>query len=227
MKIIELILETSTLKDAEDFYTRTLGLALHQKHDNGICIKAGASLLTFRQAKAGTHPYYHFAFNISAAKHEKALQWLEDKEIKINEVSGKKIMHSASWNSDSIYFYDLCGNVVEFIARHNIPSEAMGEFTAYDVISISEVGLPVDDVDAAARLIMDETGESIFHNRNEVFSPIGDDNGLFIVTSSTRKWLGSDRRCRVFPISVRVQTIKPIRIIFSSQPYSILASVSN
>jgi len=206
MKIQEVILLASELEQLKYFYHETLGLPLQENTSASISFVAGASVLTFKHDPAVIRPYYHFAFNISANKFDSALDWLKQKGIAINLVDGSEVVYSKSWNSHSVYFYDPVENIVEFIARHNLSADSSTtEFSAQDILNISEIGIPAEDVLALSKQIQNYSGEEIYQAGDSIFTPIGDEEGLFILSALTRNWLGSAKKVAVFSIRMRIR----------------------
>ena len=58
------------------------------------------------------------------------------------------IVDYSHWNAHSIFFLDPGGNVVEYIARHDLKNGAPGAFSSRDILGTSEIALIVDDVPA-------------------------------------------------------------------------------
>ena len=70
---------------------------------------------------------------------------IQPNSILVDE-TGKDEFESKSWNSDSVYFKDAAGNVLEFIARHNLKNAVEEEFDSSQILNVSEIGLPSEDV---------------------------------------------------------------------------------
>ncbi|HEX9838521.1 MAG TPA: hypothetical protein VGA72_04210, partial [Anaerolineales bacterium] len=97
---------------------------------------------------------------------------------------------SESWNSDSVYFKDAAGNVLEFIARHNLKNVVEGDFDSRQILQVSEIGLPSEDVFALTNELCTLLNLSVFKQQpNETFTPVGDDRGLFILPIKDRIWI--------------------------------------
>jgi len=203
MNLAEIKLLANRLDVLKEFYCSTLELPLIEYSHSMLSIQAGSSKLIFVHSADVIDPYYHFAFNITEDKVEQALKWLQDKAIPINQVEGKDVLNSESWNSDSIYFYDPAGNIVEFIARHSVRqgSDAK-EFSALDILNISEIGLPAEDVLGLSAYLQKKYEEPEYRSGNAMFTPIGDEEGLMILSSLDRNWLGSGKKVSIFPIEV-------------------------
>jgi catechol-2,3-dioxygenase len=122
MKLQSVRLLTSDPVKLKAFYTHIMELPLLEESRDSFTLKAGTSQLTFERSADGNEaPYYHFAFDIPGNKMDESIAWLNSKGITLNELPQNQYLnYSKSWNSTSVYFYDHGGNIVEFIARHNL-----------------------------------------------------------------------------------------------------------
>ncbi|SEO95191.1 VOC family protein [Paenibacillus sp. OV219] len=205
MRIKEIILQANSLMEVKNFYVDTLELPLLESSAQKVSVTVGESILTFIHSIDHESPYYHFAFNMTEYKVAHALHWLKDKNIEINRINDHDIIHSQSWNADSIYFNDPVGNIVELIARHNLQEDDQGGlFTQLDIKNISEVGLPFVDVKQAMMLLTEKYGIEVYKDSNEVFAALGDENGLFILSGLSRNWLSSNKVVKAFPLTVHI-----------------------
>ena len=107
---------------------------------------AGQTVLTFELIdKKYGRPFYHFAFNIPENKIEKAYEWQKIKTDIIhpnpdfNWDSTKKIVHFSGWNANSIFFLDPAGNLLEYIARHDLKNANAAEFSAKDILYAGDI----------------------------------------------------------------------------------------
>src|SRR5690348_15126754 len=141
MHITELLLQTANPGALRDFYTRVLGLSQLAEARDVLALQAGRSRLSFQQADAEWHGYYHFAFDVPENQFSAAKAWLTARVPLISDRDGLDQFHSDEWNSDSIYFSDPAGNIVEFIARHNQANGLDGTFDAASLIAVTEIGL--------------------------------------------------------------------------------------
>jgi len=204
LQLKEVTLYANSLGEIGKFYLDMLELPIARETNETISFKAGASILTFKQSSEYDSPYYHFAFNITENKHEQAVQWLKYKGVTINQIDGKDLLYSQSWNSHSIYFYDPAGNIVEFIARHDIPDAGQGDFGSGDIQNVSEIGLPVENVQQASQSLQNKYGVKVYKSSNDLFAPLGDESGLFIISGLSRIWLGSNKKVSVFPLVIDI-----------------------
>ncbi|OAB45318.1 VOC family protein [Paenibacillus glacialis] len=222
MKIEEIRLYTEHLDAVKDFYSVGLELPIMESSNTSITFLVGLSRLTFVQSDTVANPYYHFAFNIVEDKNQLAIEWLKSRGINISQVDDHDESYSESWNSHSIYFYDSVGNIVEFIARHNQKHESYSEFTYKDILNISEIGLPSEDVIELSTYIQEQYDEQMYLSGSPTFTPIGDEEGLFIVSIRQRIWLGSNKEAEIFPLEIVINQGKPGTKQLLQYPYKII-----
>jgi catechol 2,3-dioxygenase-like lactoylglutathione lyase family enzyme len=137
-------LDTPVLSQASAFYTQTLGLPLRQATADSFTVQAGTTSLTFR-ASHYQPLLYHFAFTIPVNKWAQAKPWLKAR-APLLEGEGQDEFESARVRTRSYYFPDPAGNILELIAREDLPAKAGPDFGLEDVLHISEIGLVVDNV---------------------------------------------------------------------------------
>jgi catechol-2,3-dioxygenase len=219
----QITLETDRLEDQRRFYTDGLGLTFMDETEDSIIIQAGNTRLRFKQAPQGTHPFYHFAFNIPENKIEAAIAYLSSRVVLIpNRETGEVITPWKSWNADAIYFYDPAGNIVELIARHNLKNAAAGPFGPEDILYASEIGLPVPDVRQAATILQEALGLGIYSSHADTFRAMGGAHGLFILVNPGRPWWPTqDSPAGIFPIEVELDRPGPAYLALPGVPYNI------
>ena len=188
MNITRLELLAANLEAQKEFYANVLELPV--RLDASILeVHVGSSELRFTQAPEFDGAY-HFAFNIPENQFEAAKGWISSRVPLLREQDGKDEFHSENWNSDSVYFKDAAGNVLEFIARHNLNNAVAGKFNSRQILNISEIGLPSEDVIGLADQICKRLDTSIFRQEpSETFTPVGDDEGLLIIPVKDRIWI--------------------------------------
>jgi catechol-2,3-dioxygenase len=100
-----------------------------------------------------------------------------------------------NWNAHAFYFHDNQHNILEFIAHHDLPTASDQPFTSSSIIGICEIGVPVEDVTEACKIFNEKFEVPYFKKepRLQVFSVMGDEHGLFIVTKVGRGWLPTQR----------------------------------
>lgn len=188
MNITRLELLSADLEAQKDFYANVLDLPV--RRDSFILeVKAGKTVMLFTESPEFDGAY-HFAFNIPENQLDSAKRWIESRVPLLRDENGKDEFHSENWNSSSVYFKDAAGNVLEFIARHNLKNSVNTEFEGKQILNVSEIGLPSEDVVGLADEICKRLDVSVFRQEpNESFTPVGDDNGLLIIPIKDRIWI--------------------------------------
>lgn len=206
MYISYLELLTSDLKAQRDFYANVLELPA-ELNSSGLEVKAGKTDILFTQAASDFDGAYHFAFNIPENQFRAAVEWISSRVSLLQDEHGKDEFDSESWNSRSIYFKDAAGNVLEFIARHNLQNAVDGAFGSSQILQVSEIGLPSEDVLGFADELCTRLDLPVFRQQPaETFTPIGDDNGLFILAIKERIWIpDSGVPAKLLPVKVKGQ----------------------
>ena len=223
MNIIYLELSTRDLVAQRDFYSRVLELPVDLSADI-LKVQAGKTQLVFTQAVPDFDGAYHFAFNIPENQFRKARQWISSRLPLLSDTVGNDEFASESWNSNSVYFKDVAGNVLEFIARHNLKNAVEGDFDGAQILNVSEIGLPSEDVIAFAKDLCEKLDISVFKQEpNESFTPVGDDQGLVILPVKNRIWIpNSGVPARLLPIKVKL-LVNGIAWEVQGVPYKIRA----
>lgn len=198
--IVELHLQTAALAAQRDFYSLTLGLPVANVGDS-IEITAGDARLRFREAGSAAKPVYHFAFNIPENKFASAKAWLAQRVTLLIGEDGRDEFDFASWNAHACYFSDAAGNVVEFIARHDLANQRDGAFSAADVLTISEIGIVVDDVPGTVKHIEQSLDLKPYRPGTPAFVAVGTAEHLLIVVARGRPWFAAPHLAAdVFPV---------------------------
>ncbi len=186
MQIKHLYLHTNQLEKQRTFYAELMNLPIVKETDSVITFQIGASQLTF-QHKENSTPY-HFAINIPANKEKEALSWLKER-VEILKYEGNEIQDFVSWNAKAMYFYDEDKNIVELIARKNLDNTSDEPFDQNGWLEVSEIGMPVDNIETAYNWLHEKFKLEIFSGSFENFCAIGGEQGLFIcIDKNKRKW---------------------------------------
>jgi catechol 2,3-dioxygenase-like lactoylglutathione lyase family enzyme len=134
----------------------------------------------------------HFAVNVAPQRFEEAVAWARERMDVLRED-----VPFPHWRARAAYFFDPGGNIVELIARERAPGEEL-------LLEISEVGLPVTDVDAAVDWVEAELGLPRFDVDQGRFGAMGDDRGLLIVVPVGRPWLFTEEPAPDAPVRVTI-----------------------
>jgi len=187
MKIKKLTLFSAQVEKQAFFYSKVLSLPKIGQKEDSVSFMIGDSVLKFSY-RPEVKPY-HFAFNICSNKAEDAMQWLS-KRVELLSYEGKKIVNFRSWDAEAIYFYDSDGNIVEFIARHRLNQNSYsGNFSASDLLSISEIGVPTLSIQSIYNFLYKNFQQPIYDGTLQRFAAIGDEEGLFIIVNQNKKWM--------------------------------------
>jgi catechol-2,3-dioxygenase len=194
MQIRELKIYSSNHSWQIEFYSKTLGLVLIHQTENVAQFKIGKSRLVLMKS-ARSQPY-HLAINIPSNRLKEALAWLKLR-VDILKSDGNEIQDFSPWDAQSVYFYDQDKNIVELIARKHLNNENQAPFDADSFLEISEIGLPVNDLEATYNALRDIVDIQIYDGNFERFCAIGDERGLFICIDKTAKtWFPTgDKAC--------------------------------
>jgi hypothetical protein len=189
-RILRLELLTSApLGRMREFYHQALGLQVVDQGNDRLTIAAGDTRLTFVAAgPGGGAPFYHFAFNIPEQKIRAARDWQRARTallpipVTLREAGyPEDVVSYRHWNAHSIFFFDPAGNVVEYIARHDLPDSTRGAFDSQDILYASEIGLIVDDVVGTAAGLSEALGLRPYRRGDDQFTALGDERGLLLV----------------------------------------------
>lgn len=207
MDILRLELPTKDLVAQRDFYSQVLELLVDLSAEK-LEVKAGKTRLVFTQAEPDFEAAYHFAFNIPENQFRVAKAWVSDRILLLRNESGKDEYDFTDWNAHAFYFKDAAGNILEFIARHDLQNAVNGAFDSGQILNVSEIGIPSEDVLAIAKEICERLQVSVFRGEPDAtFTPVGDDHGLFIIPVVGRLWLPTHTPgvpAKLLPVRVKV-----------------------
>jgi catechol 2,3-dioxygenase-like lactoylglutathione lyase family enzyme len=159
--------------------------ALGRAHESAY----GATRLRFEPGPAVCS---HFAVNVPPERFEEAVAWAGERFTVVEED-----VPFPAWRARAAYFFDPGGNIVELIARERAPGDEL-------FLEVSEVGLPVSDVDAAVDWLEAVLGLPRFDVAPGTFGAMGDDRGLFIVVPVGRHWLFTEEPAADVPVQVTI-----------------------
>lgn len=219
MRILELDLQANDLAAQHQFYADVLGMSATPTQ-GALSVQAGSSKLVFRQAQLTEALKYHFAFNIPPDHFEEARAWISARVPIMKSRTGEDSFNFANWNAHAFYFLDPAGNILEFIARHDLTDDLASPFSAQSILCISEIGLASDDVKATVRFLQCE-GLPVYDGEgSDTFTAVGDVHGLFIVIKRGRTWFpDSGTPAELLPLKVRASIAPGTTMTLSGPPY--------
>jgi len=199
MKILELELLSDDILKTEVFYNEVLGLKTISKKDSGISFNAGSTKLTFRPS-VDVKPVYHFAFDVPNNKLLEAFDWIAKKTEIMYVIPPDKVADFYNWNAKSFYFYDINGNILEFIARNDLDNATQKAFDGSSILSVSEIGLVSKDVVVQCDELFDKYGLTAYSKQPKLnkFIVLGTVTGLFILVEENRDWYPTDKKSKSF-----------------------------
>jgi catechol 2,3-dioxygenase-like lactoylglutathione lyase family enzyme len=188
------LLSSAPLAEMKSFYHDTLGFPLVEDKKERLAVRAGSTSLSFLPSPAEHgRPFYHFAFNIPENKIRSAHAWQKQRTPLLpipaslrDPAYPEEVVNYSHWNAHSVFFFDPAGNVVEYIARHDLKNAAAGEFGPGDILYASEIAFVVDDVAATAERLRAAAGTGQYRGASDQFAAIGDENGLLLVMKRGR-----------------------------------------
>ena len=231
-RIAECELITSAATDAmEAFYRDRLELAT-ERAPGRVVVTAGDTRITFVEDRKAANPFYHFAFNIPENKIVAARAWQLQRSPLLpiperNRASSlpPDIVDYSHWNAHSVFFLDPGGNVVEYIARHDLKNAADGPFRSSDILGTSEIALIVDDVPGTVTKLRPALALEQYRGSSDDFAALGDEEGLVLVMRRGRilnfNPATQEKAARVYPTVVRLRGADTARFVFEGFPYEI------
>lgn len=181
---------TNRLKQTKDFYEHVLNLPIVESGAKSVEIPIGTSTLVFLENTDTPSPVYHLAFTIPENQLHEAIAWGAHRLGLIQLDGTLFIAHFEAWNAHSVYFYDNNGNILEFIARHDLHNATTVAFDSGQIVNISEIGIVADHPMELAQQLIEAYDLDFFEkNKNsETFAALGDDHGLLVIAKNNRNW---------------------------------------
>ena len=194
-------MKTKSLEEQIVFYQNILGLKSVESSAKSATFQFGYTKVEFVEFPDATP--YHFAVNIPVNKAIEALSWMQAR-TEILKDGDQALIDFNSWNALSLYFYDRNHNVVELIERKNLDIGSDGPFGPSHFLGISEIGMPVENIEETWHRINRIRPVPVFDGNFENFCAMGDEHGLLIVVDKHRKtWYPTNDA--VFPSSFRLE----------------------
>jgi catechol 2,3-dioxygenase-like lactoylglutathione lyase family enzyme len=191
------------------FYGETLDLPIEDAGDGGFTAVASATRIAFRLVEEPA-PLAHLAFNIPENQIEAGRNWIAER-TPVLPLPGDlgEIMDFSFWNAHALYFEDADANVLELIARHDLPNASEEPFGPGSLLEVSEVGCQSADVGAVAAWMEEELGLPFYSGDRENFAAVGDERGVFILVPEGRAWLPTNTPSSRHPHTVTIAAGEP------------------
>ena len=192
MQLLEIEMTVRDVDAAVAFYQQALELPVASgegvaSREGAVGVSVGTSTLTLvpGPARAGSH---HLAITVPAHQFGSAKRWLADRVPLLQRAGVDEFTLPPPWHSQSVYFLGPENVLLELIARHDRPADGIEPCTATSLLGISEVGIAVDHVDAAATAVHQAFGLNRFDSGGPDFAPVGNHHGLLILIAPRRIW---------------------------------------
>lgn len=226
------LLSSAPLTDMKGFYHQALGLGVVAEKPGRLTVEAGRTRLTFLRPPAGDgKPFYHFAFNIPENKAAAAREWQAKRTPLLPIPAALRdptypddVVHYRHWNAHSVFFFDPAGNVVEYIARHDLKNPAPGGFGPADILCASEIAFVVDDVPTAVTGLKEAVGLGEYRGASDQFAALGDEHGLLLVMRRGRliSFEAKEKKeVSVFPTVATVRGARTSKYTLPKFPYEV------
>ena len=221
MHITELQLATAALADQKAFYHDLFELPLVTESPTSFTVQVGTSRLTFVETTEPLPSIYHVAFNIPENQLAAAKQWVVPRTPLLQNGDSDEWFF-ADWNAHTIYYLDADGNILEFIARHNLPTATAQPFTWQSILAVSEIGLSTSDVRDFCQQLHAALGVELWRGNDTNFAAVGDEEGLFIVASNGRPWSGNAAPAQPLPTTVVLRGDEEKTVALAGLPYQVI-----
>lgn len=189
MKILNVSITVQDLAKSVQFYRDILLLPVEASPVSAE-VTIGSSRLTLSTGDSfdGVH---HLAFGILPSEFELAHEWLARRVSLLQAEGSEIILGSDGWQSRSLYFSGPEGLILEFIARDADATTLIDKGKNPHMLSISEVGIGVEDVLDTAAALSKELAIPNFFDCSSTFASMGSHDGLLIIVQKERLWFPS------------------------------------
>jgi catechol 2,3-dioxygenase-like lactoylglutathione lyase family enzyme len=204
------------------FWGETLGLPVDEEADL-VSVRLRRSTIAFAPAEAGEEPRYHFAINVPGGRADDALEWLRERVDVLPFEDGAVVMRFEWIGSDSLYFHDAGGNVVEFMLRDEIQEPSRGSFGPSLLLEIGEIGIAAEDVVATSDALRQALGAPTYWGGGAGLTAIGDSTGAVLVSPRGRGWIPTGLPAEPWPTTIVAKGATPGRTEIPGGPYVVEA----
>ena len=206
MKILNVSITVRDLAKAAQFYRDTLLLPVDEAPTSAE-VAIGSSRLSLSTGD-GFDGVHHLAFGILPSEFERAHEWLARRVPILQSDGSEVIVGGDNWKSRSLYFFGPEGIILEFIARDADRFTVSNNGVNPKMLSISEVGIGVEDVLGTVAMLSDELAIPNFYDYSSSFAPMGDHDGLLIVVHRERVWFPTESSQPARgPLTVQIESL--------------------
>jgi hypothetical protein len=242
------LLTAAPLPAMRAFYHGRIGFPVLDEGRDEITLAAGATRLTFVRAKpeeirgdggrGDGGPFYHFAFNIPQNSIRAARDWQLERSALVPTPPSLRdpaypddVRHFRNWNAHSVFFFDPAFNIVEYIARHDLPNDSPDptRFSTADIRYASEIGFVFEPRHqaAATRMLHETLGLAPYPHGSEPWWAMGDERGLLLCLARKGEVWGENTptpvKWDVYPTDVAIAAPRTGVHAFDGFPYQIRA----
>ncbi|MGY5344207.1 VOC family protein [Paenibacillus glucanolyticus] len=179
-------LKTLSIQGVKQFYHGLLHFPITRENEVEIEFQPTPDFsLVFEEVFEPLSPV-HIAFEVSYSRFNSTIQQLAEQLPLLQWPDGEVV----EWFDSGVnaYFKDGDGNLLEFIAHHDLKEGVLTPNGPYGVLYLREVGLPVEDP-VAARLWMKRTLGLTIAKDSEQFAFVIGGTAHAVVVSTKRKWI--------------------------------------
>lgn len=225
MKIQEVSYQTADFESVREFYVERFGLPVVTETADRFVVEVGETAVEFTRAEDDADPFYHFTWDVPENRFEDAKAWLAERTDLLESPDGDDEVYFEALDFHSVYFFDPAGNLGEFAARHTLDTASDRSFDATELVRVSEVGMPVEDVVEDIETLESDTvidRHPALGELNPDISPVGNDEGMFPIIRTGKEWFMTDKPAEVHPITVELGGDEDDRYEFGDYPYTLV-----
>jgi catechol 2,3-dioxygenase-like lactoylglutathione lyase family enzyme len=203
------------------FWREALGLPVEAGEDS-VSVRLRRSTIAFVPATPGNGPRYHFAINVPGRRTKEALAWLRER-VEVLPFENGFVMRFEWIGTDSLYFLDASGNVVELMVRDEISDRDEHPFGPDHLLEVGEIGIASDDVPATSEALRRALGAPTYWGGGDGLTAIGDATGAVLVSPRGRGWIPTGLPAEPAPATIVADGGPPGRTEIPGGPYVVEA----
>jgi hypothetical protein len=133
-------------------------------------------------------------------------------------------------NAHSFYVRDAANTILKFVVYDDLSQEHTVADGTASVLSVSEIGLPVEDVLQFSTRVKEQLGVEPYplsRPASEEFGFLGDASGQLVVVKLGHAWMPTETmRATVAPMQLTISGLRAQQIQLSPYPYTITVTPS-